>query len=137
MEFPLNFGLNKTGLLLILTSGKLKNLCFLIDTGSTYNLIFKFVYDHFKNEFELLEEVRKTMGIEGNYVESNTVQATLNFEGEEYPTTFTLIDNSTASAQIQEETGVQIHGILGIDFLIKYGWTIDFQNCTIKSNCRV
>lgn len=121
MEFPLNFGLNRTGLLLILTSGKLKNLCFLIDTGSTYNLIFKFVYDHFKNEFELSEEIRKTMGIEGNYVESKTVQATLNFEGEEYPTTFTLIDNSTASAQIQEETGVQIHGILGIDFLIKYG----------------
>lgn len=137
MEFPLNFGLNKTGLLLILTSGKLKNLCFLIDTGSTYNLIFKFVYEHFKNEFELLEEIRETMGIEGNYVKSNTVQATLNFEGEEYPTTFTLIDNSTASAQIQEETGVQIHGILGIDFLIKYGWTIDFQNCTIRSNRKV
>ena len=137
MEFPLNFGLNKTGLLLILTSGKLKNLCFLIDTGSTHNLIFKFVYDHLKNEFELLEEVRKTMGIEGNYVESNTVQATLSFEGEEYSTTFTLIDNSTAVAQVQEETGVQIHGVLGIDFLIKYGWTIDFQNCTIRSNRRV
>ena len=37
MEFPLAFGLQKTGLPLIVTSGKLKNLCFLIDTGSNYN----------------------------------------------------------------------------------------------------
>lgn len=32
MEFPLTYGLRKTGLPLILTSGKLKNVCFLIDT---------------------------------------------------------------------------------------------------------
>ena len=30
MEFPLTYGLRKTGLPLILTSGKLKNVCFLI-----------------------------------------------------------------------------------------------------------
>lgn len=47
MEFPLTYGLRKTGLPLILTSGKLKNVCFLIDTGSTHNSIFSFVYEHF------------------------------------------------------------------------------------------
>lgn len=40
MEFPLIFGLQKTGLPLIITSGKLKNLCFLIDTGATHNILF-------------------------------------------------------------------------------------------------
>ena len=34
MEFPLTLGLQKTGLPLIVTSGKLKNLCFLVDTGA-------------------------------------------------------------------------------------------------------
>ena len=39
MEFPLTFGVQKTGLPLIVTSGKLKNMCFLIDTGSTHNTL--------------------------------------------------------------------------------------------------
>ena len=51
MKFPLAFGLQKTGLPLIVTSGKLKNLCFLIDTGATHNTLFGFVYEHFKEEF--------------------------------------------------------------------------------------
>lgn len=59
MEFPLTYGLRKTGLPLILTSGKLKNVCFLIDTGSTHNSIFSFVYDHFKDEFQIQEEMQK------------------------------------------------------------------------------
>lgn len=67
MEFPLGFGLYKTGLPLILTSGKLKNVCFLIDTGSTHNFIFSFVYEHFIDEFHTLKETQKTMGIEGNF----------------------------------------------------------------------
>ena len=40
MEFPLTLGLQKTGLPLIVTSGKLKNLCFLVDTGATHNVLF-------------------------------------------------------------------------------------------------
>jgi hypothetical protein len=44
MEFPLTLGLQKAGLPLILTSGKLKDLCFLIDTGSTHNSLLDFVY---------------------------------------------------------------------------------------------
>ena len=54
MEFPLAFGLQKTGLPLIVTLGRLKNLCFLIDTGATHNVLFAYVYEHFKNEFKVV-----------------------------------------------------------------------------------
>lgn len=40
LEFPLTLGLQKTDLPLIVTSDKLKNLCFLIDTGATHNVLF-------------------------------------------------------------------------------------------------
>lgn len=56
MKFPLTLGLQKTGLPLIVTSGKLKNLCFLIDTGATNNILFTYVYEHFKDEFRVLED---------------------------------------------------------------------------------
>ena len=49
MNFPLRPGLEKVSLPLIATSGeRLKNLCFLIDTGSDSNIIFDFVYNHYK-----------------------------------------------------------------------------------------
>lgn len=59
MRFPLNFGLEKIGLPLILTSGRKKNVCFLIDTGSTHNTLFSFVYEHFKDDFRFIEENKK------------------------------------------------------------------------------
>ncbi len=61
MEFPLTLGLQKTGLPLIISSD---NLCFLIDTGSTHNILFSFVYEHFKDRFKVLEERRNIIGID-------------------------------------------------------------------------
>ena len=37
----------KVGLQLVTTSGKLKNFCFLIDTGATHNILFSYVYECF------------------------------------------------------------------------------------------
>ena len=132
MEFPLTFGVQKTGLPLIVTSGKLKNMCFLIDTGSTHNTLFDFVYEHFKDEFKLLNCTCKIMGIEGHYKEVPTIEATFNFEGRDYTSTFSVLDASEAIAQIQEETGMQIHGVLGTQFLLENGWSIDFESCIVS-----
>ncbi|MDR0982078.1 MAG: hypothetical protein LBM07_02385 [Culturomica sp.] len=125
-SFPLTFGLQKAGLPLILTSGKLKNLCFLIDTGSTHNSLFNFVYEHFKNEFKLLDGTYKTMGIEGHYQEVPMIEATFNFEGKDYTSVFAVLD-SEAIRQVQDETGVQIHGVIGVQFLVENKWILDFE----------
>lgn len=133
MEFPLIFGLQKTGLPLIITSGKLKNLCFLIDTGATHNILFTYVYEHFKEEFKPLDGKQNIMGIEGHYEETPIIEATFNFEGMDYTSTFTVLDATNAVAQIQEETGVQIHGILSTDFLVKNKWILDFDKLIIMT----
>lgn len=127
MIFPLNFGLEKIGLPLILTSGRKKNVCFLIDTGSTHNMLFSFVYEHFKDDFRIIEENQETMGIEGRFQESTTVEGTFNFEGTEYTSTFAVVKANDMITQLQEDTGVQLHGILGIPFLMENNWKIDFE----------
>ena len=132
MEFPLTFGVQKTGLPLIVTSGKLKNMCFLIDTGSTHNTLFE--YEHFKDEFKLLDCTCRTMGIEGHYKETPVIEATFNFEGVDYTSTFSVLDATDAIAQVQKETGIQIHGVLGIEFLMENKWIIDFQTYNVKCN---
>lgn len=127
MIFPLNFGLEKIGLPLILTSGRKKNVCFLIDTGSTHNTLFSFVYEHFKDDFRIIEENQETMRIEGRFQESTTVEGTFNFEGTEYTSTFAVVKANDMITQLQEDTGVQLHGILGIHFLMENNWKIDFE----------
>ena len=136
-SFPIEYGLEKTGLPLMLTSGKLKNICFLIDTGSTHNVLFDFVYNHFKDEFKLLEGAYRTMGIEGHYKETPIIEATFNFEGIDYTSTFSVLDASDTIKQVQEETGVQIHGVLGVQFLIENKWIVDFEKLEIRSNGKV
>lgn len=131
MEFPLTFGLQKVGLPLIITSGKLKNICFLIDTGATHNTLFDFVYEHFKKEFKLLDGTYKTMGIEGHYQEVSMIEATFNFEGKDYSSVFAVLDASDAVKQVQKETGIQIHGVLGTTFLLENNWIIDFEQMKV------
>lgn len=131
MRFPLNFGLEKIGLPLILTSGRKKNVCFLIDTGSTHNMLFSFVYEHFKDDFRIIEENQETMGIESRFQESITVEGTFNFEGTEYTSTFAVVKANDMITQLQEDTGVQLHGILGIPFLKENKWKIDFEKMIV------
>lgn len=137
MEFPLTFGLQKTGLPLIVTSGKLKNLCFLIDTGSNNNILFSYVYEHLKDEFKMLDSTCRTMGIEGHYKETPVIEATFNFEGTDYTSTFSVLDATEAIAQVQEETGVQIHGVLGTQFFIENKWIIDLDRLEIYTRKEV
>lgn len=131
MIFELNFGLEKTGMPLILTSGKKKNVCFLIDTSSTCNILFSFVYEHFKDEFHFIEENKKTMGLKCSFQECATVEGTFNFDGTEYTSTFEVVKANDAIVKIQEETGVQLHGILGIPFLMENKWKIDFEKMIV------
>lgn len=134
MKFPLTLGLQKTGLPLILTSGRLANICFLIDTGSTHNIIFDFVYEHFKSEFRLLSEKGSMMGFEGCSKPTELVEATFNFEGQDYTSRFSILDASEMIKKLQEESGVQIHGILGIPFLIENKWIIDFNKLELRND---
>ena len=136
MEYPIHYGLEKTGLPLILTTDNPKNLCFLIDTGSTNDVIFDFVYQHFKDYFTLTDESQDIMGIDGSLKPTIIVNSDLQFEDLRYKTPFVILEANDAITQIQAETGIQIHGILGTPFLIENKCLIDFDKLIIKSNER-
>jgi hypothetical protein len=132
MEFPLYWGLQKTGLPLIVVTctddaGTARNMCFLIDTGSTNNILFSFVYEHFQESFKSLEKQGSIIGFEGQQHETPQIEATFDFEGKNYTSIFSVLDVSDGMKHVQEESGVQIHGVLGIHFLVDYEWIVDFK----------
>lgn len=75
MEISIEWSLKSTLMPLIFTTGKVKDICFLIDTGSTNNIIFSYMYEGLKEELgdyfnkvftKDLDKNEFIMGIEGN-----------------------------------------------------------------------
>lgn len=133
MKFPIHFGLEKAGLPLILTTENPRNLCFLIDTGSTENVIFNFVYQHLKEYFKETADEQNIMGIDGSLQSTLIVNADLHFDDLSYNAPFAVLEANDAIQQVQAETGIQIHGVLGIPFLIENKCLIDFDKLTIQN----
>ena len=131
MKQPLEYSLNKLGLPLVVTSSK-PNLCFLIDTGATHNIIFSYVYKELPDIFTPTQETSCIMGIEGIPNEVKQVEAIIAFEEKEIKTTFSVLDATIAILQIQNEHGVQIHGIIGIPFLTQNKWILDFNSLSVQ-----
>lgn len=136
MKYPLYWGLQKTGLPLIVVTctddtGTTRDLCLLIDTGSTNNILFSFVYEHFQKSFKSLDKQGSIIGFEGQQHETPQIEATFDFEGQSYISTFSVLDVFDGMKHIQEEAGVQIHGVLGTDFLLENKWSLNFDKLEI------
>lgn len=133
MKYPIHFGLEKAGSPLILTTDNPQNLCFLIDTGSTENVIFDFVYKHFKEYFEETTEGLNIMGIDGSIKPSFNVKAELQFDDLRYKAPFAVLEANDAITQVQAETGIQIHGISETPFPRKNKCLINFNKLIIQN----
>lgn len=131
MKIPIEYSLIKLGLPLIVTSSK-PNLCFLIDTGATHNIVFSYVYEGIPQYFSALHDTFCLMGIEGTQHRINQVEATISFDDQESRVIFSVMDANAAILRVQKESGIQIHGILGIPFLTQNKWILDFNNLSVQ-----
>lgn len=129
-KYSLKRGIESAGLPLVVTSSK-PHLCFLIDTGATQNIIFSFVHDYISSSCSILESSAKIIGIEGVTKEAMQIKANMAFDDKECSVIFTILEANDAVKEVQEESGIQIHGILGIPFLIAHGSILNFNNLTI------
>lgn len=130
-EFDLSYGLNKVGLPLIITSER-PNLCFLIDTGATHNLLFSYVVKAVEQCLTYSGEIVKISGIEAVEQDTHKVSLPLKFDDMEMNVKFNIMDASQAVLGVQQETGIQLHGILGVPFLNEYKCVIDFNKHLLK-----
>lgn len=136
MICSLAYGLNKIRLPIIPIKVKEKYLCFIIDTGSTCSLIDSNVIEYFKDIITPVGDYN-ICGIDGTKHKVNVVTLPFSFEGLTYSPKFCVKPLLDASKDIETESGIQIHGLLGTDFLLENKWIIDFNKLEITSKTQL
>lgn len=106
-------------------------LTFDIDTGSTENLVFDFVSNQLSDVFKPIEGSSKVFGIDGNYKENPCVEAELSIGEKSFKVRFNAVNADQTVINLQNDYGFQLHGILGIPFLVDNHCVINFNNKTI------
>ena len=102
-----------------------KKLNFLLDTGSNVSYINSSIIpllDHEKTDKEM-----NTIGIEGNKASNQFCKMSVTYKNQVFEEEFSIADLDEAFGVIKQESGVQIHGILGSKFFERYKYVLDFK----------
>ena len=102
-----------------------KKLNFLLDTGSNVSYINSSVISllvHEKTDKEM-----NTIGIEGNKVSNQFCKMSVTYKNQVFEEEFSIADLDEAFSVVKQESGVQIHGILGSKFFERYKYVLDFK----------
>jgi len=72
------------------------------------------------------------MGLEGNRFKVDGGLCQMQYDKYNFIFRCTITDLSQAFSDIKKSTGVQLHGILGTEFFIKYKYVLDFEEFKVK-----
>lgn len=128
MKYSIAAGIQNLSMPLLNVKIANMKLTFLIDTGATHNVIASFVYEQMRDAFVLLNDKNKIMGVEGNSKETPVVEAHVIIAETSMQTKFSVVNMNDTIIQLQDETGLQLHGFLGIPFLMDNKCILDFSN---------
>ncbi|MCS2338172.1 aspartyl protease family protein [Bacteroides sp. BFG-606] len=130
MSYPLSFGIMNIGLPVIPVKVKDKYLSFILDTGSTCNLIDSNVVEYFKDIVEPVGDYYIS-GIEGTKHKVDIITLPFTFEGQTYKPKFCVKPLLDAFKGIEDDSGIQVQGLLGTDFLLENKWSLNFDKLEI------
>lgn len=105
-----------------------KDFNFLVDTGASVSIIDSKVLDEF--EYTKLEQEGNAYGVDGNIVKVEYVDLELSTEDNTFTEQFQVMRLS-AFDNLRETDHLDLHGILGSDFLYAHNSTVDFEHLTL------
>lgn len=130
MNISIEYTLKRTKLPIISVVIEDKKLCFILDTGSTCSLIDSSVVEYFKDIVEPIGEYFVN-GIDGTKHKVDIIVIPLMIEGQIYKQKFCVSSLLEAFRDIENENGIQVHGLLGTDFLYENKCIVDFKEKNI------
>lgn len=103
-----------------------RKINFLLDTGSNISYLNKSIVSSLV--VESTGEESNIIGIEGNKVNCKICKMIIRRKNQKFEEEFSIADLDKAFRIVKEESGVQIHGILGSRFFEKYKYVLDFKD---------
>ena len=100
-------------------------LNFLLDTGSNVSYINNSIIPFLVHE--KIDKEMNTIGIEGNKVSNKFCKMSVTYKNQVFEEEFSIADLDEAFGVVKQESGVQIHGILGSKFFERYRYVLDFK----------
>lgn len=104
-----------------------KEFNFILDTGSDISHIDSNIKDSLSNieevEGDNLTVTTANGSVEGN---NNWIRVPLNYKKQSFIEDFMPLDLHDSFEVLREDTGIQLHGILGNTFLRKYRYVLDY-----------
>ena len=99
---------------------------FIIDTGASMSMINECIIEELNAE--LLEKGKPAYGIDGEIKESKATRLNLEYEGKSYNCLFNVQNVTPFVKNVKDETGVEVAGLIGNNFLMQHECCIDFMN---------
>lgn len=103
-----------------------KKVNLLLDSGSSECLLDESILEsiiYTENEVDSVP----MMGIDGNITYHKSIQTILTYSQLKFNVNFVTGDFSQAFNNVKSESGVTIHGILGVDFFTRNNYILDFD----------
>jgi hypothetical protein len=111
-----------------------KKLHFLFDSGSSYSHISPEAISYVGEKPENAERNIQTIGAGGTLNNNKHCTLKLSYNGEFYNSDFIVTEQLAQQLEaIKKDFNIEIHGILGGDFLNKYNYVIDFKELIVYS----
>lgn len=104
---------------------------FLLDTGSNISHFNSKAVNLLKDFESIDKEGQSIVTATGTSEADCWLRIPLGYKNQMFFEDFMLLNLKEAFDTIQKENGIQIHGILGNSFFIKYGYVLDFDSNTI------
>ena len=103
-------------------------LNFLLDTGSNVSYINSSIIPFLVHE--KIDKEMNTIGMEGNKVSNKFCKMSVTYKNQVFEEEFSIANLDEAFGVVKQESGVQIHGILGSKFFERYKYVLDFKELT-------
>lgn len=106
-----------------------KVMNFILDTGATSNFINK----KWLEDVEVSDvlSVESVIGFGGAADNCTSRNVTLLYNSKEFKTSFLFVDLEESFAEVKNNTGCQLHGIIGSSFFTEYRYIIDFNKLKV------
>lgn len=124
---------DKSNILISTFENNNKKLNFIIDTGSNLSHIDASCLKYIDCKCLKTDETNIVYGLGDIAMTVNNIyNISLTFNDDMFNEDFLISNMSESSKQFKEKFGIELHGLLGTPFLIKYNYIINFKDKTFS-----